>query len=86
LTEEFDVVITNFRMSRMGGLELTAIIRTLFGDSLKIIGMSSSDDCEDQFRNIGTDAFLTKPIESDDLLKVIKICEKVIACPITTAH
>ena len=70
-TEEFDVVITDFRMPRMGGLELTAILRTLFGDSLKIIGMSSSDDCEDQFLNVGTNAYLSKPIDSEELIKVI---------------
>ena len=85
-TEEFDVVITDFRMPRMGGLELTAIIRTLFGDSLKIIGMSSSDDCEDQFLNVGTNAYLTKPIDSEELNKVIDTFGSETACPIITAH
>ena len=75
-TEEFDMVITDYRMPRMGGLELTAIIRTLFGDSLKIIGMSSSDDCEHQFLEAGTNAYLTKPVESEDLLKVLENCER----------
>ena len=84
--QEFDTVITDFRMPRMGGLELTALIRTLFGDRLKIVGMSASDDCEEQFLRAGADAFLAKPIEREELLKIIEAFAREKSCPLTTAR
>ena len=84
--QEFDAVITDFRMPRMGGLELTASIRTLFGDRLKIVGMSASDDCGKRFLRAGADAYLAKPIEREELLKIIEAFAEEKACPLTTAR
>jgi len=47
IDEEFDTIVTDNRIPQMGGLELTSILRRLFGVRLRIIGMSASEDCRD---------------------------------------
>ncbi len=87
LSEElFDVVITDYRMPRMGGLELTALVRELFGARIRIIGMSASDDCRAEFIDAGVDAFLEKPVDERRLAGLIENVLGVSSCRRTIAR
>jgi two-component system response regulator MprA len=67
---DFDIVITDYAMPGMNGIELTKTIRSRWPHSL-IIGISA--DCDERvFLNAGADAFLHKPFYLHDLLTVIR--------------
>ena len=83
--EEFDVVMTDFRMPRLGGLELTSMIRREFGDRIRTVGISASDDCCDEFLEAGADAFLEKPVEECHVLDLMERFSEELTCPTSTA-
>lgn len=67
---DFDIVITDYAMPGMNGIELTKIMRSQCPHSL-IIGISA--DCDERvFLDAGADAFLHKPFYIHDLLTVIR--------------
>ena len=68
----FDLVITDFEMPRINGLELTKKIRDQYPD-MKIIFSSGFDDQElaENALQAGADIFLQKPISLDTLKEVI---------------
>lgn len=66
---DFDIVITDYAMPGMSGIELTKIMRSRWPHSL-IIGISA--DCDERvFLDAGADAFLHKPFYLHDLLTLI---------------
>lgn len=66
---DFDIIITDYSMPEMDGIELTKMIRSQYPRSL-IIGISA--DCDERdFLNAGADAFLHKPFYLQDLLSMI---------------
>jgi DNA-binding response OmpR family regulator len=67
--EHFQVVITDYRMPNMNGVDVTKHLRTRFPASI-IIGVSSDDKRED-FLAVGADAFLLKPFRFSDLLNLM---------------
>jgi two-component system chemotaxis response regulator CheY len=67
---DFHIIITDYRMPNMNGAEATRQLRLRFPASV-IIGVSSDDRRED-FLAAGADAFLQKPYEYDDLIKLLK--------------
>lgn len=74
----YDLILMDIRMPIMNGLQATRIIRNLSRDDAKIIpiiAMTANAYAEDVSNclNIGMNAHLTKPIESDVLLHTI--CE-----------
>ncbi len=76
-TRDFDLVITDFRMPKMDGVDLTKAIRsdaTL--KSLPIIMLSSEDQQSAALAvAVGVNIFLPKPLERDVLAQAIgKLC------------
>lgn len=65
----FDVIITDYRMPFMNGVEVTKHLRLRFPASI-IIGISM-ENARDDFLGAGADAFLFKPFKYDELVKLI---------------
>lgn len=67
---DFDIIITDYAMPGMNGIELTKIVRSKCPNAL-IIGISA--DCDESvFFDAGADAFLHKPFYLHDLLSIIQ--------------
>jgi DNA-binding response OmpR family regulator len=64
-TEPFDIIITDYDMPGINGVELTNIIRSMNLNSL-IIGISA-DSKEQDFLKAGADLFISKPFSISDL-------------------
>jgi len=67
----FDVVITDYDMPEMGGIELVRNIRHRFAPQT-IIGMSGMDSTERDFISVGAHAFFPKPLELQDILDSLR--------------
>jgi DNA-binding response OmpR family regulator len=67
---DFHVIITDYRMPNMNGADITRRLRSRFPASV-IIGVSW-DDMRKVFLSAGADAFLQKPFEYDDLVKLLE--------------
>lgn len=65
-----DVIITDYSMPRMDGLEFTRIVRRLYPRIL-VIGMSAFDTVEHDFMKAGAHAFFQKPFFLRDMLSTI---------------
>lgn len=68
--EEFDAVVLDLAMPRLGGVETARQLRAAHGRNLRIIGLSAhagQTEREDAL-GAGMDAFLVKPINLDDLV------------------
>jgi len=68
--ECFDIVITDYSMPDMDGIELTRLIRQI-RPSLPIIGISAACD-ERRFLDAGADHFIPKPFELKRLRKTVE--------------
>ena len=68
---DFHIIITDYRMPNMNGVEATKHLRLRFPVAI-IIGVSSDDKRED-FLAAGADAFLLKPYRYDDLINLLKV-------------
>lgn len=66
----FDVVITDYRMPGMNGVEITKSLRFKCPDSF-IIGLSA-ENVERDFLAAGADAFVKKPFSPGKLLTMIE--------------
>lgn len=67
--KDFHVIITDYRMPNMNGVDATKRLRVRFPAAI-IIGISS-DDVKKKFLAAGADAFLLKPYRYRDLLTLI---------------
>jgi DNA-binding response OmpR family regulator len=67
--DDFHVIITDYRIPNMNGADVTKKLRARFPESI-IIGISL-EDMRKEFLAAGADAFLQKPFEYDDLVKLI---------------
>jgi len=67
----FDIVITDYDMPGMGGIELVRTIRHRFTPGT-IIGMSGMENTERDFLNVGAHAFFPKPLELQDILDSLR--------------
>jgi DNA-binding response OmpR family regulator len=66
---DFHFIITDYRMPNMNGADVTRQLRGRFPASV-IIGVSW-EDMQKVFLAAGADAFLQKPFEYDELLKLL---------------
>jgi len=68
--EHFDIIITDYSMPGINGVELTRILRIQYPQTL-IIGISA--DCNERdFLDAGADAFFNKPFNPRELLSTIQ--------------
>jgi DNA-binding response OmpR family regulator len=67
---DFHIIITDYRMPNMNGVEVTKHLRLRFPAAI-IIGVSSDDKRAD-FLAAGADAFLLKPYAYDNLITFLK--------------
>lgn len=73
-TTEVDLIVTDLTMPRMDGLSLARAIRAdARTQTLPIILVTASSKEQDQVRaaGIGVDTFLTKPVESEELVREV---------------
>ena len=68
---EFQVIITEYRMPNMNGVDVTSRLRTRFPASI-IIGVSS-DQVSADFLAAGADAFLLKPYRYSELVNLLRV-------------
>lgn len=68
---EFEVIITDYRMPNMNGVEVTRRLRTRFPGSI-IIGVSS-DHVSEAFLAAGADVFLLKPYRYSELVNLLRV-------------
>lgn len=69
----YDVVVIDYRMPRMGGLETGHAIRHLCGDACGIIGMTASENCREDFFRAGANAFFEKPLSREMLAELVRV-------------
>ena len=71
--QEISLILMDCRMPVMDGLETTQAIRDL-GDDITIIALTANDAAEDRIscEKVGMDEFLTKPIQKDELHRILK--------------
>ena len=73
--DSFDIIFLDVHMPRMQGPEALKIIKRLHPDQIVIIFSSSSDPnftFESEARELGAYTCLYKPVDIEDILKVIK--------------
>lgn len=68
--KHFDIIITDYRMPVMNGVEAASLLRMRLPFAF-IVGVSSEDKRAD-FLLAGADAFLLKPYRYNELLTLIK--------------
>ena len=75
------IVITDWNMPQMSGVDLTRRLRTTFGDSVYVVMVTSRDDEEDVLEAIeaGANDFLSKPIDRPELVARVKQGQQAIA-------
>lgn len=65
----FDIIITDYSMPLMNGIELVKKIRPDYPDCL-IVGISGNCNAND-FLQAGANAFLPKPLDIQELLSIV---------------
>jgi len=68
--EHFDIMITDYSMPLMNGLELTKIVRRWYPRTV-IFGMSGFEGVDKDFMKAGALAFFRKPFHLPDMLSTI---------------
>jgi DNA-binding NtrC family response regulator len=72
-TAEVDLVLTDFKMSGMNGLETMLAIKEV-NPSVPVLIITGfvSDEMEDEFKRCGAFAIVTKPFTLDDLFEAVR--------------
>ena len=73
LNQPFDVIIVDWKMPKMNGIEAVKAIRNEIDDKLPILLISAYDfsDFEDSAKNIGVNGFISKPLFKSTLYEGI---------------
>jgi DNA-binding NtrC family response regulator len=72
--EHFDVVVSDFRMPRMTGVEFLQVLKEIAPDTVRIILSASTefDTVRAAINDAGVYRFISKPWQQDDLLRQIE--------------
>jgi putative two-component system response regulator len=81
--DEIDMLITDWSMPRLDGLELSQMVRNLYSSSnyIYIILLTSHGEFSDRIRGFaqgGVDDYIVKPFEEAELLHRIKVANRII--------
>jgi DNA-binding response OmpR family regulator len=66
------LVITDWKMPKMNGLELTKIVSEI-DDKIKVMVMSAYELEEDQLREVNIDDYMRKPVHIAKLIEIVKM-------------
>lgn len=69
-SQHFDILITDYSMPQMDGVELTKLIRRWY-PRIVVIGMSGFESAQGDFIRAGAHAFFLKPFFLQDILGTI---------------
>jgi two-component system chemotaxis response regulator CheY len=70
--EAFDIVITDHHMAAMNGLELVIRLREIrFPGMIAVVSSELSSDTEVEYRKLGVDNILYKPVAISDLRSLV---------------
>jgi CheY-like chemotaxis protein len=73
----FDVVITDHRMPRMGGLELVRRLRTRnFEGKILVLSAHLSDEDIRAYEEFGVDMMMSKPFDFEEIQNAVAILTK----------
>ena len=75
--QPFDVVITDHRMPRMGGLEFVSRLRKkTFGGKILVLSAHLSEEDIHAYEQLNVDMMMTKPFDVDELEQAMAILNK----------
>ena len=73
----FDVVITDHRMPRMGGLQLVRQLRAQnFGGKILVLSAHLSDEDIRAYEELSVDMMMSKPFDFDELQEAMGVLNK----------
>ena len=73
----FDVVITDHRMPRMGGLQLVRQLRAQnFGGKILVLSAHLSDEDIRAYEDLRVDMMMSKPFDFDELQQAMAVLNK----------
>ena len=73
----FDVVITDHRMPRMGGLQLVRQLRAQnFGGKILVLSAHLSDEDIRAYEELNVDMMMSKPFDFDELQQAMAVLNK----------
>ncbi|PYK82383.1 MAG: hypothetical protein DME41_09715 [Verrucomicrobia bacterium] len=73
----FDVVITDHRMPRMGGLQLVRQLRAQnFGGKILVLSAHLSDEDIRAYEEVSVDMMMSKPFDFDELQQAMAVLNK----------
>ena len=73
----FDVVITDHRMPRMGGLQLVRQLRAQnFGGKILVLSAHLSDEDIHAYEELSVDMMMSKPFDFDELQQAMTALDK----------
>ncbi|HEY1791301.1 MAG TPA: response regulator [Opitutaceae bacterium] len=68
----YDIVISDHHMANMNGLELVMKLRELkFGGMIAIVSSELNEDVEEDYRRLGVDRILYKPVSLSELRALV---------------
>jgi two-component system response regulator PhoP len=75
--QPFDVVITDHRMPRMGGLQLVRQLRAQnFGGKILVLSAHLSDEDIRAYEDLNVDMMMSKPFDFDELQQAMAVLNK----------
>ena len=75
--QPFDVVITDHRMPRVGGLQLVRQLRAQkFGGKILVLSAHLSDEDIRAYEDLSVDMMMSKPFDFDELQQAMAILNK----------
>ncbi len=72
--EKPDAVLMDLWVPEMGGMAATMALKRYWGQSLKIIMISTAFDLPRAAKEAGADAYLHKPFRVDQLMELVERC------------